>query len=140
MIAFSMLPSFAVQLPAGAKNTSMLDVVILIRDRLDCVTEVNVSAVRVDVDAAGMRDLLSSVQGSSSSIVNNPMVQLLTSGNQNTVGQVITSLSQQLNEMSSDSVDQAVSSEHSPRTRLAQSDRSVPRRRASCECFRLRTG
>jgi hypothetical protein len=112
MIAFSSVSSFLVQLPSGGANTSLLNVVVWIRDRLDCVTEVNMSTIRVVVDSAGVNDLLKNVQGSSTGIVSNPMIQLLASGNQNTVGQVIVSLSQQLNQMNGDSLDKAISSNH----------------------------
>jgi hypothetical protein len=40
---------------------------------------------------------------------NNPIIQLLASGNENTVEQVLTSLAQQLNEMNIENVDRAVS-------------------------------
>jgi hypothetical protein len=41
---------------------------------------------------------------------NNPLVQLLSSGSQNTVGQVISSISQEFNKMNNENVDKAVSS------------------------------
>jgi hypothetical protein len=50
------------------------------------------------------------LQSSSSAITTNPVVQLLSSGNQNTVGQVISSVSQQFNKMNSESINNAVSS------------------------------
>jgi hypothetical protein len=41
---------------------------------------------------------------------NNPLVQLLSSEDQNTVGQVISSISQEFNKMNNENVDKAVSS------------------------------
>jgi len=52
---------------------------------------------------------MNSIQSSSNAINNNPIVRLLASGNQNTVGQILTSLSQQFNQMNNQSLDKAVS-------------------------------
>ena len=68
------------------------------------------SSVTVLPDSAGINDLISNLQSSSNQITNNPIVQLLASGNQNTVGQVLTSLSQQFNKMNNENLDKAVSS------------------------------
>ena len=81
-----------------------------IRDQLNCIAEYNMSSVTVLPDSAAINDLISSLQVPSNQLTNNPIVQLLASGNQNTVGQVITSVSQQLNKMNTESIDQAVSS------------------------------
>jgi hypothetical protein len=40
----------------------------------------------------------------------NPLVQLLSSGSQNTIGQVINSISQEFNKMNEENIDKAVSS------------------------------
>ncbi|UJR09075.1 hypothetical protein I4U23_013322 [Adineta vaga] len=111
MVAFSSVSQFQVRLPAGDEQTSLLHMIIYVRDLVDCVTEVNMSSVQVIVDSVSMNDLMSNVQMSSSdaALSNNPMVQLLSSGNQNVVGQVLTSLSQQLNQMESESSEKAIS-------------------------------
>ena len=69
------------------------------------------SSVGVRADSLGIADLMSSLQSSSNGLTNNPIVQLLAGGDQNTVGQVLTSLSQQFNQMNSRSIENAVSSE-----------------------------
>jgi hypothetical protein len=106
IIAFSSISAFQVLLPDGDDQTSLLHLTISIRDTLYCLTELNISSVNVIPDSAGISNLINSLQNST----NNPIVQLLASGNQNTVGQVITSLSQAFNQMNSKSIDQAVSS------------------------------
>jgi hypothetical protein len=110
IIAFSSISTFQVLLPAGDDQTSLLHLTISIRDILNCITELNISSVSVIPDSAGISNLINSVQNSPNQMTNNPIVQLLASGNQNTVGQVITSLSQAFNKMNSKSIDQAVSS------------------------------
>ncbi|CAF4426280.1 unnamed protein product, partial [Adineta steineri] len=56
-----------------------------------------------------INSLIVNLQSFENGITNNEIVQLLSSGNQNIFGQVITSLSQQLNQMNSQSIDKAIS-------------------------------
>ena len=117
MVAFSWVSTFEVRLPAGENQTSILHIVIYIRDLLDCVIEVNMSSVMVSVNSEQIDNLINSLQSSSHQLNSNQFVRLLSSGNQNVVGQVITSLSQEFNQMNSESVDQAVSSKFHRRMR-----------------------
>ncbi|CAF0834260.1 unnamed protein product [Adineta steineri] len=110
MIAYSSVSNFQVRLPSGDNQTSLLNIVISIRDLLDCVVEVNMSSVYVIVDSVGINDLMTSLQSSPNTLTNNPIVQLLSSGNQNTVGQILTAISQQFNQLNSENIDQAISS------------------------------
>jgi hypothetical protein len=110
IIAFSSVSTFQVQLPTGDDQTSLLHLIVYIRDQLNSITEFNMASVNVIPDSAGIADLINNIQSSSSGITANPIVQLLASENQNIVGQIITSLSQQFNTMNSESVDNAVSS------------------------------
>ncbi|CAF3807836.1 unnamed protein product [Rotaria sp. Silwood1] len=109
IMAFSPVSDFQVRLLTGENQTLLLNIVIYIRDFLDCITEVNMSSISVISDSAGINDLINNIQSSSNEITNNPIVQLLYSGNQNIVGQIITSLSQYFNQMNTESVDDAVS-------------------------------
>ena len=97
MVAFSTVSTVQVRLPAGPANTSMLSLSASIRDRLDCLTEVNLSSVVVVADSSEIDDLVRSVLVSAST--NNSLSQVLASGNQNAVGQVITLLSKQFNQI-----------------------------------------
>ena len=63
-----------------------------------------------------MTNLIHDIQTSSNGDTTNPIIQLLASGNQNIVGQVLTSISQQFNQMNNDLVDKAVSSKSSLNT------------------------
>ena len=88
----------------------MLQLVVVIRDQLDCVVEVNLSSVVVTVDSVAIDQLLQAVRSSSASALNNnPLVQILSSGNQNAVGQVLLALSQQFNGISTQALQMAVS-------------------------------
>jgi hypothetical protein len=111
MIAFSPVSTFQVRLPSGDNQTSFLNIIISIRDYLDCVTEVNISSISIIVNTSEINNLIYSLQqGSSNQINTNQFIRLLASENQNIVGQVITSLSQQFNQMGNENVNNAVSS------------------------------
>jgi len=56
--------------------------------------------------------LINTFENSPDSLTTNPFIQLLASGNQNTVGQVLTSISQQFNKINSESLQNAVSSKY----------------------------
>ncbi|CAF4283183.1 unnamed protein product, partial [Adineta steineri] len=100
MIAFSSVSTFQVYLPAGLSHTIMY-----IRDTLDCTAEFNMSSINVTTDFDTINDLINNIQSPTS----NPLINVLLSGNQNLVGQVIVSVSQQFNKMNNESIDNAVS-------------------------------
>ena len=120
LIAFSSLSTFQLRLPAGQKNTSVLQLSVTIRDQMDCVRQVDLPAVVVRVDSDEIDHFLLSLQSStavadtsmsSSTLNNNPLVQILSSGNQNAVGQILGSLSQQFNEVNTQALQTAADSE-----------------------------
>ncbi len=111
MLAFSSVPTIQVRLPAGDDYGSLIHIIGYVRDTLDCVTEFNVSSVVVVSDSEGINKLVDILQTSSSRLTNNPLVQILASGNQNMVGQVISSLSQEFNKINNQTVENAVASE-----------------------------
>ncbi|CAF0846743.1 unnamed protein product [Adineta steineri] len=110
IIAFSPEDNFQVRLPAGDNETSLLNLVVYVRDLAGSVTQVNISSVNVIADTATINDLIDTITNLSSTITNNPIVRLLSSGNQNVVGQIMTSLSQEFNQMNNDNLDKAISS------------------------------
>lgn len=113
MIAFSSIQTFTVRLPAGDKFDTLLHIIIYIRDYFDCVREVTMSPMIVSVNYVQINHFISSFQTSSDTINSNSLVQLLFSENQNVVGQILTSLSQQFNRMNDENVETAVSSKSS---------------------------
>ena len=108
MISFSFLSTFEARLPVGNTQTSLLHLFIRIRDRLECITEFDLTSVYVQPDSDGMNDLMNNLQ--SSSTTTNPIVRLLAGGNQNTVGQLISSISQQLNQKNNENLYNTISS------------------------------
>ncbi len=112
IIAFSSVSEFQVRLPSGNDNTSILNLFVQISDILDCTTEYNMTSVIVTSDLLGINDLINTFENSPDSLTTNPFIQILASGNQNTVGQVLTSISQQFNKINIESLQNAVSSKY----------------------------
>ena len=111
MLASGPSSEISLRLPAGDAETSMINIIIHIRDVLYCVEEYDIHSVIVQPDLAVTAALTNVIgQANVESINSNPVIQLLAGGNANTVGQVLTSISQIFNEMNQQSVDTAVQS------------------------------
>ncbi len=111
MLASTIVSSSQLRLPTGRDNTSSVNVVVHIRDMLNGVTQFNMQSVLVVPDSAAIATLVNVLQQSNVEAINtNPIIRLLAGGNQNTVGQVLTSLSQVFNENNIQSVQTAVAS------------------------------
>ncbi len=111
IIGFTTQSSFQLRLPPGDDNNSLPNISVHIRDMLNCVTEYNMSTIMILPDSIGITALIDVVQQPDNETNSNPLVQLLASGNQNIVGQILTSLSQVFNKASSENVEFAVASE-----------------------------
>ena len=97
MIAFTSLPTTNLYLPAGNENSSLLNIIVHIRDNHDCVTEYDLTSINIIPDSTPITTLINSLQNSSDDIYTNTFLRLLASENQNIVAQIITSFSCQLN-------------------------------------------
>lgn len=82
--------------------------IVYIRDTADCVTVYNLSSMVIQSDLTETLNLMNNIADSST----NPLIMLLSSGNQNKVGQVISSVSQQLNTMNDQTTDEVISSKY----------------------------
>ncbi|CAF1035223.1 unnamed protein product [Adineta ricciae] len=110
ILGYTSLSSIQLRLPAVNNNiSSSLRISVQIRDRLSCVTDYNMSTVTVHSDTTQIADFINSAQQQSNirGLTNNPIVQILASGNPNTVGQVISSLSQEFNRINGETVENA---------------------------------
>jgi hypothetical protein len=112
MIGFTSISNIQVRLPAGDGNRSVVNMIVYIRDTLGCITEYNITSVNVVPDTVGINNLINSLQISTNAANNNPIIQLLASGNENIVGQVLTSLSQIFNTMNTQNLENAISSKY----------------------------
>ena len=122
MLAFSSVSDFSIRLPSPDGNQTQLKLIVTVRDTLDCVVSVNVSTVVVSVDVSSISQLVDQLSNSTSALTGNSLVRLLSSGNQNTVAQLTTSLSQYFNQIDRQSTDDALSSRHSFKSEVVSKD------------------
>jgi hypothetical protein len=102
---------FQLQLPAGSDNISSVHIIIYIRDMLNAITEYDIQPIIVIPDMADIITLINILQQSNIEIINeNSFIQLISGGTQNTIAQILTSLSQILNEMNNENIQTAISS------------------------------
>lgn len=109
MIAFSSVSHFNARLPLGDANSSFLDLTMIIRDTFDCVTELNMTSVVIRSDPSIFAALMNISQNPPTT---NPLLQILSSGNQNILAQLLTSISQLLTQLNDDSVTTAILSKY----------------------------
>ena len=111
LISYSTQSSMNMFLPCNGDTTSIIYLVVVIRDRLDSVIEAPLPSVAIERDTFSVNNLLDGLLGGSSTNLNNdPVVQSLSSGNPNTVSQVLTSVSGAVNGMNEENIQQAVES------------------------------
>ena len=110
MIAFSSVSDFRIRLSPTDTNQTQLNLLVTIRDTLDCVISVNLAAVNITIDISSVNQLVDQLSSPTSFSATSPLVQLLSTGNQNTVAQLATSLSQHFNQIDGKNIGDAVSS------------------------------
>ncbi|UJR14316.1 hypothetical protein I4U23_001310 [Adineta vaga] len=108
MLAFKPIPDFQLQLPAGIGPQSLLNLTVQIRDQLNCATEIQLEPVVVLPDSTVIDTLIDMIENPDKLNTNNPVIEALVSGNQNLVGQVVTSLSQELNKKNKQDFEDAI--------------------------------
>jgi hypothetical protein len=101
--------SIQLRLPAGNAGPSSVNIIIYILDILNAVAEFDIYSVNVVPDLEATTTLINALQPSSLTTINsNPTIKLLASGNPNTIGQVLTSVSQVLNGINQQNIETAV--------------------------------
>ena len=108
IIAFSPISTFDVYLPVG----NNLNLVVQIRDILDSIAEFNLSSINVLSDTDLTSDLINNFRKPSNELTNNSLIQLISTGNQNTIGQIIHLLSEELDNINNQTLEKAISSKY----------------------------
>lgn len=108
MLAFKSVPHIELQLPVGAGPNSVLNLTVQIRDRLNCAREVQLKPVAVTADPAAIDMLMSLVQNPDNINTSSPIVEALTSGDQNLVGSIVTSIAQEFNKKSKEDLENVI--------------------------------
>ena len=112
MLAYTSAALTHVRLPPGDPSTRLVYIMVQIRDTLNSGTDYPLTPVSVVPDMEELKTLISVLHQNDSFLTNsNPKVRLLASNNLNTVGQILTSISQVFSRMSSESIDKATASE-----------------------------
>jgi hypothetical protein len=110
MIGFSLIPTLQLRLPAGNNKNVSLNINVYIRDQSDCVQEYSIPPFYVYDDSKELENLFQSFKDVKNDLINNSLVKILLTGNQNEIGQILTSTSQQLNKINTNSLNNIVSS------------------------------
>ncbi|UJR08873.1 hypothetical protein I4U23_013128 [Adineta vaga] len=104
MIAFSIVSNFQVRIPAGDDQNSLVNLVVYIEDRFKCTTKYTIAPMEVFSDRTKIYEFVDNYQQS-----NNYFTQLIKNGDQNTIGQAIILVSQELNQINRESLENVVS-------------------------------
>ncbi len=100
----------------GDGNSSLLNLVVSVRDMLDCATELDLPTISVVPDISSVTTLIAILQTAGQSFNNNneltsnPYLQILNSDNQNTISQLLISLAEILNMMAQQNIQTAIAS------------------------------
>jgi hypothetical protein len=103
MIGFSLNPRFTLRLP----KSSLLNLNIHIRDKVNSIREYNISSIYVYDDSIEIENFL---KDSKNILTNNSFVNGLLTGNQNDIGQILISISQKLEKINNQSLNKIISS------------------------------
>jgi hypothetical protein len=108
MLGYTTSTSLQVRMPMGDLNSTLLQLLVHVRDLNDYMTEWNMHPISVIPDMESVNTLITVIQGivnnteNSSSITLNPFINILYGGNQNDICQWLISLSRILNMMASE--------------------------------------
>ncbi|CAF1262786.1 unnamed protein product, partial [Adineta ricciae] len=109
MLGFTNTPSFQVRLPSSITNTSIVNIIVSIKDGLNAITQVQLQPVIVYLDWTEINTFIDIVEHSNSKSTNrNLIAQLLANGDANSLTQIVTLISEFLNEMSEQQTENAV--------------------------------
>ena len=112
MLAYTSVSTLQIYLPAGDKNTSLLMLTVYIRDTLNCMTKYEMQPIIVAPIREEINTLIDMLDNPTYDTIMYPIFRLEGGKDQNTVAQVITSLSFQLNQISEQNLKIAIASEY----------------------------
>lgn len=114
MLAYGISPRFDIRLPpSGQNNMSTINIIVQIRDNLNAITQYFLRSIVVTSDTATITSLVHVLQQANSQMtLNDPIMQLLTYENLNVVGQILTSVSLVMDQMTKTNLDKAASSKN----------------------------
>ncbi|CAF4649449.1 unnamed protein product [Rotaria socialis] len=112
MLGVTTAQTFEVLLPVGDRNPSSVIVIVQVRDKLNCITETNTTAVSVTSEYTHITSFIDIIKTTSNNngiaIHMNPLVQLLENSNPDVIAQVVTTVSQVFNQLNTEIIESAV--------------------------------
>lgn len=115
MLGSTTSKTYNIRLPAGHGNKSAVDVIVQIRDNLHCVTEFNITNISVvpvyeEINSFINTIKISSTSSNASMVNNDDLAKVLENGSPEVASQVVTTVSQVLNEMNLQSIKSGIES------------------------------
>jgi hypothetical protein len=104
MLGFTTESIYQLLLPSSIDQSSTLHIIVQIRDTFGCVTEFHVPSVIVLPDYLAISKFIDALQEPNNNSNGDSIVQLLGNSDQNTVGQIVTSISQVFDEMNNEMI------------------------------------
>ncbi|CAF1275359.1 unnamed protein product, partial [Adineta ricciae] len=109
MLGFTNTPSFQVQLPSSITNSSIVNIIVTIKDGLNAITHVQLQPVVVYLDWTEINTFIDMIEHSNFQSTNpNSIAHLLANGDANSLTQIVTVISEFLNEMNEKQTENAV--------------------------------
>ena len=112
MLAYTSAALTHVRLPPGDPTTTLVHIMVQIRDNLNSAIEYRLAPVSVVLDSHELKTLIDVLHQPSQIVKNrNLNIRMLAGKNLNTVGQILTSISQTFSHIDSQGIDYAAASE-----------------------------
>jgi hypothetical protein len=117
MLGFTTQNTFHARMPMGDSNSTILHLIVRVRDIFDSVIEMNMSSISVLPDTVDLTEFMTTVQSTFNNTINdsritsNPFIQILYgNGYQNDICQWLISISRVLNNQAKQNLLQAIES------------------------------
>lgn len=108
MLGSTIVPTFDALLPTSQSKISSFEIIVQVRDKFNAVTEVNITTVSVVQDSINVDYFIKLLNSSSTNVSSvfkkNPFINFLNKNNSITTAQVITTVTQLLNQMNTESI------------------------------------
>jgi len=108
MIGFSLTAAFKLRLPIWNNKSSLINIDVYIRDKYDCITEYYILPLYVFEESKEIENWFKNFKDSKNDLTKTSFVNGLLIGNENDIGRILTSVSQQFNKINNDSLNNVV--------------------------------
>ena len=110
MLGQTIEPTIQIRLPSNINLISTFHLTVSIRDTFNSIIEFSLPPVTILPDYLAIANFIDTLQKSNTDVSNDTIVRLLNSGDQNTVGQLLTSLCECFNQINDQNIESAAKS------------------------------